>query len=283
MISIIRNLPIGRIPSTPTIKYADDDTSVKTLEATACLLEHAAEFGNTVGYVQEQFGSLVQNIYPIKRDESNQISSSSKTVLELHTETAFHSYRPDYVFLLCLRGDPNAHTTYANIEDILEKLSPETIKILENKWFRTRVDESFMLDKQEGDVGIDVAVLSRLNNGSYTIRYDRALMTGLWADAQDALLELSDAINKSTQSVALDAGDLLVIDNNTAVHGRSDFQPRYDGTDRWLKRALVMRVLPPGSDRDGNVITTKLCDIAGKSRLTSDNTYSDLLHKPPPG
>jgi alpha-ketoglutarate-dependent taurine dioxygenase len=39
--------------------------------------------------------------------------------------------------------------------------------------------------------------------------------------------------------VRLAAGDVLVVDNDVVVHGREPFRPRYDGTDRWLKRVSV--------------------------------------------
>ncbi|MBJ7505663.1 MAG: TauD/TfdA family dioxygenase, partial [Ilumatobacteraceae bacterium] len=50
---------------------------------------------------------------------------------------------------------------------------------------------------------------------------------------------------------------ILVIDNHRAVHGRTSFTPRYDGTDRWLKRALVVQSLD-GVDAVGRVIQTRL-------------------------
>jgi L-asparagine oxygenase len=57
--------------------------------------------------------------------------------------------------------------------------------------------------------------------------------------------------------VALEAGDLLVVDNAVAVHGRSPYSPRFDGTDRWLQRAFVVSDLrPSAADRHGRVITT---------------------------
>ncbi len=37
-------------------------------------------------------------------------------------------------------------------------------------------------------------------------------------------------------AVALRPGDLLVLDNRRAVHARTAFTPRFDGTDRWLQR-----------------------------------------------
>ena len=47
-------------------------------------------------------------------------------------------------------------------------------------------------------------------------------------------------------------GDVVFIDNYLAVHGRGSFIPRYDGTDRWLRKALFTRDLRKSrSVRDG--------------------------------
>jgi alpha-ketoglutarate-dependent taurine dioxygenase len=64
-------------------------------------------------------------------------------------------------------------------------------------------------------------------------------------------------VKQATRKVVLQAGDVLVIDNERAVHGRTPFVPRYDGTDRWLKRALVVTSLP-AIDMVGRVIQTRL-------------------------
>ena len=65
------------------------------------------------------------------------------------------------------------------------------------------------------------------------------------------------AVKLATQRVVLSDGDVLVIDNDRAVHGRTPFVPRYDGTDRWLKRALVVRELP-SANAFGRVIQTRI-------------------------
>jgi L-asparagine oxygenase len=61
--------------------------------------------------------------------------------------------------------------------------------------------------------------------------------------------------------VALEAGDLLVVDNAVSVHGRSPFPARYDGTDRWLQRTFVVADLAASAtERSGRVITTRFDD-----------------------
>jgi L-asparagine oxygenase len=75
--------------------------------------------------------------------------------------------------------------------------------------------------------------------------------------AKELLEEVQWAIEKCTQEIVLKTGDLLVIDNRNTIHGRKPFQPRYDGTDRWVQRVLVRKELPPDDQIDGHIITTE--------------------------
>ena len=216
------------VPETPNI-----DDAVITL---------GDSFGWPIAYAQEQGGRLVHNLFPIKSNESKQISSSSRVKLQLHTETAFHPYRPDYVVLYCVRGDAAAATTYATLDDLLRNLDSDCVKVLLQKRFVTSIDLSFRAGGEPDQVVL-TSVLHRSDYG-LRLRYDQQLMRGVDHVASAALVQVSRAIDKSVRSVTLEAGDALVLDNHTVVHGRSAFSPRYDGTDRWLKRALVVRDLP---------------------------------------
>ena len=73
-----------------------------------------------------------------------------------------------------------------------------------------------------------------------------------------AIEELNQAIKSSVKKVALKSGELMIIDNRKTVHGRLPFTPRYDGTDRWLMRTLVMKQLPPSKNMSGEIVTTVL-------------------------
>ncbi|HEY5875714.1 MAG TPA: TauD/TfdA family dioxygenase, partial [Ilumatobacteraceae bacterium] len=69
---------------------------------------------------------------------------------------------------------------------------------------------------------------------------------------------LSSAVGSCHTAVTLEPGDLLVVDNSVAVHGRSPFTPRFDGTDRWLQRTFVVSDLAPSAgDRVGRIIATR--------------------------
>ena len=51
----------------------------------------------------------------------------------------------------------------------------------------------------------------------------------------------------------VEPGDLLIVDNHGALHGRTPFSRRGDGRDRWLLRTFVARDLARSAkDRPGN-------------------------------
>ena len=251
-VSVYDDIVIGFVPSTPATPCGEE---TPTLTANDSLIEFAVTLGYPVGYAPEQDGRMIQNIVPVHKTEHGQISTSSKSELALHTETAFHPYKPDYVLLLCVRSDPSAETTYANLDDILAKLDKDTIRTLMNPWYLTGIDESFRTHG-EPDMQVSLTVLGVSDSG-WELTYDATVMTGINNAARNALVELGKAVDASVQAIALKTAQLLVMDNKTTVHGRRPFQPKYDGRDRWLKRALVVKNLPPEGEYKDGVITTK--------------------------
>lgn len=213
-------------------------------------------WGQIYGYKQEQSGRKIQNLFPIKKHQAEQISSSSKVTLEMHTEAAFHPYRPDYLSLFCVRGDGAAGTTFSTLSDILNELDEYTKDELRRANFMTRPDASYMA----GISGNPMIRTTILSNNDCTLIFDRDLMIGMCTESTNALNRLIDAVEKVKRVVYLEQGQILTLDNEKVVHGRTPFNPRYDGTDRWLKRALIRVIQPPPSDvmwdEDHFVITT---------------------------
>lgn len=255
-------MEIGDIPATPAHPLIDESI---TPESRNTLLAMGSILGTPVSYEQEQGGRLIQNLVPVHKTEYQQISTSSKVELEMHTETAFHPYRPSHLLLLCLRGDDSAVTTYADDFEIVDKLSDEAINVLQKPWFTTQVDESFRTNG-EPNMRITTSILRENKSAissSWKLTYDSSFMEAVGVDekskleAERALDEMRSAVNNSIQEAVLKTGDLMIINNDTTVHGRRPFQPRYDGTDRWVQRMLVIRNLPPTSHISGHMITTK--------------------------
>lgn len=60
-------------------------------------------------------------------------------------------------------------------------------------------------------------------------------------DATYALRKMQSSVKQVFNYVKLKPGDLMIVDNRRAIHARSGYTPRYDGTDRWLQRMYVRR------------------------------------------
>ena len=250
---LLRGLPVGELPATPPTPSAPSRKD-RTSEFT--LLTVARRLGQPVGYEPEHGGSLVQNVVPTRAASDRQVSTSSKVELMFHTEAAFHPHRPRYLLLLCLRGDPSALTTMSSIHEVLPLLADEVVDTLFEPRFRTAVDESY-LHGRSNVLGGPMAVLSGRRDRPSMV-FDEDLMIGVDSAAQEALGILGTAVATHHTAVALEPGDLLVVDNTVAVHGRSPFAARFDGTDRWLQRTFVVSDLAPSAaDRQGRVITTR--------------------------
>jgi len=250
---VLRGLPVGELPLTPESPTAPYD---KPLVSEFTLLTVARRLGQPVGYQPEHGGDLIQNLVPTKSNADRQVSTSSKVQLMFHTEAAFHPHRPKYLLLLCLRGDDNALTTLSSIFEVLPNLSERVIDTLFQPRFRTAVDESY-LHGRSNVLGPPMPVL-RGGRTRPTMVFDADLMVGVDEEADQALRALSAAVEALHTGVALRAGDLLVVDNNVAVHGRSPYQPRFDGYDRWLQRSMVVADLAASAgERDGRVIVTR--------------------------
>jgi L-asparagine oxygenase len=250
---LVRGLPLGQLPATPP---SPDSILEKDRNTETLLLAAASGLGFPVGYAPEHGGDLVQNIVPVLSTTDRQVSTSSKVRLEFHTEAAFHPHRPRYLLLLCLRGDPAAATTLSSIREAVSHLAPQHLAVLREPRFATGVDESYLGYRSEA-LGSPFPALAG-GAGGESVCFDGDLMQGLDPEAVQALEGLRSALDAVQRAIVLETGDLLVIDNHVAVHGRSPFTPRFDGTDRWLQRSFVLDALDRSTpDRVGRVIATK--------------------------
>jgi L-asparagine oxygenase len=204
--------------------------------------------GETIGYEAEAGGQLFQDMVPNPDLAHTQTSVGSAVELELHVEQAFSKWRPDLVSLACLRGDPNAQTYVFHVQKALSHVTPvERKMLLEPRW-TIGVDLSFRMHGQpflDGDVRGPLPIVYPLlgddvaGDNDVGWVFDQDLMRGITPDAEDLRLKLVDVYMKHRTALVLKPGDLLWIDNRRAVHGRSHYTPRFDGTDRFLVRSFV--------------------------------------------
>lgn len=251
---LVRGLPVGAgaLPATPTV---DGAVRREPSVAAAVLMLAACALGDPVAFRAEKSGALVQDVVPVPGKESFQGNAGSVD-LSFHNENAFHQHRPDYIMLLCLRPDHDgvAGLRTASVRQALPLLGDADRAALLRPEFVTEAPPSFGAAR---DATAPHPVLSGAADDP-DVRVDFAATSPLTPAATAALDRLRQAFESVAGSTRLVPGDLAVVDNRVAVHGRTSFRPRYDGADRWLLRTFVAVNLRRSRDHrpeDGYVMT----------------------------
>ena len=198
--------------------------------------------GEMLSYEAEGYGRLFQDVVPVKQLEREQTSVGSNTELEIHTEQAFSKLRPDILSLACIRGDIEALTYILPVKMILHDLTEEEKKMLRLHLWKTGVDLSFKLNNNdfiEGDIRGPLPIISGDPDDPKLV-FDQDLMFGVNDEANNLLKKIIEIYYKKRIQHNLQSGQIILIDNTRAVHGRSPFYPKYDGNDRFLIRCFAV-------------------------------------------
>lgn len=244
-----------RIGATPHVRTGL--AGKRTFPEEALLLLHTMLLGEPFGWSTQQDGRIVHDVLPVAGEENEQMGSSSASELLWHTEDAFHDLRCDYIGLICLRNEQRVETTVGWVR--LNDLDSKEHEILYQPRFLIRPDSAHTPSQnpRNGGRAMGFAAIEEMNQrprpvpvlfgnpSSPYLRIDPAYMEPVPGDwrAERALRNISALIGRNLQNVVLEAGDLLLIDNYQAVHGRKPFHASYDGKDRWLKRVNITRDL----------------------------------------
>lgn len=250
---LLRGLPIDQ----PLMPTPTDLHTVKqqkhTFYSEFWLSTIGSFFGEPFSYVQENEGNLFHNVRPTSSKQDKLSSESSSILLDFHTETAFHPHAPDYLILFCLRGcrDHQAKTIVTSIGNFYPAIDKPLATTLRKPWFKTGIDYSFGSENGMRGNGPTIPILYGDPNDPLII-FDPDLMLGINQEAELAITQLRKIINDYQQGVVLEPGDLIMIDNKRALHGRTYFKAYFDGYDRWLQRLYISRDL-----RSANILFGK--------------------------
>jgi Fe(II)/alpha-ketoglutarate-dependent arginine beta-hydroxylase len=263
-------LPIdeSQAGATPT-GYQQEPQGRETQRAAAILFLIGSVLGDPFSYLTQQRGRMVLDVFPAPGHEGSQLGSSSTTLLEWHNEDAFHPCRADWIMLICMRNRDGVATMFGPVQEL--DLPPETREVLFQERFIIKPDESHTEEFNAATTGFEadprvaqafgrvremnlrpqrLSVLSGDRRAPY-VRIDPAFMERDLGDepAERALDEIIRQFDERIRDVILAPGELVIIDNLRAVHGRRAFAARYDGTDRWLRRINVTADLRKSADR----------------------------------
>lgn len=245
------------------------------IEEEVLLVLAGSLLGDCIGWATQQDGRVMHDVLPIEGHRDEQLGSGSEQLLWWHTEDAFHPCCGDYIGMLCLRNPDAVATTYASVAEL--PLAAEQLDLLFEPHYTIRPDNSHReLNRSDpapaaGAVAAAYERIERLSartekvavlfgdRRSPYIRIDPYFMDPVadHAPAQAALDALIDAIDARLADLALAPGDLCLLDNCRAVHGRRPFKARFDGGDRWLKRinvAIDLRKSRPSRRETGSRI-----------------------------
>ena len=130
---LIHNAPIdNNLPISPQTEYCR--TEKRTFVSEGCLLGFGNIIGNIYSYTNIRNGDIIRNLCPIKGKEETNSNAGSK-LLTYHMDQAFHNIPPDFIALICLRGDENAFTHLSNTQEVLLELSKEDLEFLSQPLF----------------------------------------------------------------------------------------------------------------------------------------------------
>jgi L-asparagine oxygenase len=239
---LLDGLSIEDVPPTPPDNRSHLGERTMLARAQA-IVNHAC--GQMVAYEAEGYGCLYQDMVPNRAMATTQTSMGSRVELELHTEQAFSALRPDVLSLACLRGNPEAKTYVLPAHLLMQSLTSFERELLRQKLWTTEVDPSFRLEGHEFIEGIVRGPLPIVAGAEDdpTVVFDQDLMKGTTEQAQAMVQRVTEIYQAHRHSHTLTPGQILLVDNVRAVHGRSPFSPAFDEHDRFIIRSFAVRDL----------------------------------------
>lgn len=234
-VSLWTGVRVGFIPPTPT--FSDGIVPKPDRVSECALFKLAMDLGMYImAYKAEKSGAMVHNVIPIPGKE-NTFSNAGTCKFPMHVEAPQDPNRPDYLALLCLRGDPGAHTSYVIVEDLVKLLHPMIVKRMREPIFELRVGDSWANAGEKLRVAILEGDSCRMNLGN---------MRALDERGAEVLRDITQVLESTNivKKIALQTGDLLLINNHRVVHGRDPFKTVYDGSQRWLQRVYLKKPIP---------------------------------------
>ncbi|WP_324188616.1 TauD/TfdA family dioxygenase [Nocardia flavorosea] len=221
----------------------DPGQATGSLELDIAMLLLAAAAGEPFGWAGQQDGRLVNNIVPAAGHEFEQSGASSTVLLSPHTEDAFHPLRANLLMLACLRNPESVGTTVSSVRRV--RLTRPQRDILCTPTVPILPDVSYGSAFERADAVAVPTLWSEpgheTETSALTMRFDPAYtpLDDAGPEFREAYAQLERELERVCVVAALRPGELLLVDNDVAVHGRVPFTPRYDGTDRWLKRVNI--------------------------------------------
>lgn len=248
----------GHLPDTP-VAFAPVPPCPGTALAMVTAVAAFAALGSaTVSYGSENDGHLFVNLVVIPG--TGDIPKKSTKAMSGHTDGVSFPIRgqndpddlriapsPDFVSLCCLRNPDNVPTNVMPLEAVLSGMPDNLVEELRKPQYWVSSQRTFEAGMHEilGDELVldEARLLFRVEKADW-IRYSHS-NTGPVDEnslAQEAIQAFQAACVECVKGIALSPGDIVLVNNRIALHGRSHVGSEYGGQTRWLLRTYGLDI-----------------------------------------
>lgn len=223
---------------------------------TAALAVHGLLQLETVSYGSENDGHLFVNL--VGMPGPGAFAEKSKSSMRGHTDAVSFPFNgdddprdgriapsPDLVTLIGLRNPNGVPTRLMQLRDVMALLSPADVEELKKSQYALRAQRTFRRGTKR-TLGtehfvIDAPVLKDSGSG-ISVRYSHSNVTPMVSGgpAEQASNNLEACCNQTAKPVVVQPGDILVINNRSALHGRGEVGDDVGGQSRWLLRTYAL-------------------------------------------
>lgn len=238
---VIRNLPYSMpIDATPTCLH-DVNKDRNSYTSEKILYSVGRCFGEVFAFKEEYSGAKIKNIFPRKDVSTYDNNNYGAHLLNLHTEVAWANFRPDYIVLLCINNanDGGIPTDIISIDTLRQKMSTDDLDRLQHPEFRIGIPEMFRSSVNETYHWTQPIPLVEKTGMDLRIRANMSFVRSFKTRYASTLSRLQQICEKYSTPITLKTGDVLVINNNKALHGRRAFNAKIDGSDRWMQQVYI--------------------------------------------
>lgn len=230
---LVKGLPVDPIlPASPQDGKRPNDKETFVSEGVLNAASHILRM-HPVAYHNEKDGDLIHQIAPVPGNETS-VSNQGAYLFELHTEATHTEYPPNVLALYCLRNTEEGLTNFSCLAHAMLDAPDHILAELRKPQFTQLMGVS-----SGGGGRYTLPILSGPENDPI-YRVDFTDVEALTPSGLRALRWLRAAAYADVQYVALEPGDLLLVNNHRSVHGRVGFQPDYSQQhQRWLQRQYM--------------------------------------------
>jgi hypothetical protein len=240
---VVRGLRVGRaVPATPYDGVVDP---VASHAAIVNLHAVVASLGlHPVAYAKENTSTL-HAVCPVTGARGRLSSHGFDAALPFHTDYAdrpidepVEDQSPAASFLAFAveRAEAEIPMEFAATRHLLAALTPAQIRVGRTETFAVRAPDIF-------GGGVTPRVRRLFSADGSRCRLNLATMTGVTERASRLLRDIREILADASmvEKIHVRRGDIVVMDNQRAIHRRAAFAPRWDGTDRYFIRMSTVR------------------------------------------